>query len=44
MKIATRRKYRGAAVKWTKAELFWRDAPEYEYDLHVDGHNELLLL
>jgi len=25
MKIISRRKYLGAAVKWTKAELFWRD-------------------
>jgi hypothetical protein len=30
------------ADKWTKAALFWRFKPEYEYDLDVDGHNELL--
>jgi hypothetical protein len=25
-----------------EADLFWRDWGQYEYDVDVDGHNELL--
>lgn len=42
MKIRSRRRYVGVATERTKADLFWRDEPEYECDLDADGHNELL--